>query len=97
MNDKNVVIGRTGGKVEIMAYVFSMGRETFKLQRNKQNSSLWKSSVSVDGELKRGLKSTGEAITFMLSIMMRTLLSINANWNVKGVLMNFIIAVKNYL
>lgn len=80
-----------------MAYVFSMGRETFKLQRNKQNLSLWKSSVSVDGELKRGLKSTGEAITFMLSIMMRTLLSINANWNVKGVLMNFIIAVKNYL
>lgn len=59
-------------KAQLMAYVFSMGRETFTLQRNKQNSSFWKTSISVDGEPKTVLKSTVEGGPYMLLIMLLT-------------------------
>ena len=71
-----------------------MGRETCNKETNKIRHYA-RVPLSVDGEQKRVLKSTGEAVTFMLLIMMSILFSVNANRNVKRMLMNFIIAVKN--
>lgn len=49
----------------------------------------------MDDEPQRILKSTGEAGILTLLVLL-TLFSISASKNVKGVLMNFMIAVKNY-
>lgn len=71
-----------------------MERGTCNKETNKTHHC-GKVPLSVDGEKKILLKPTGEAVTFMLLIMMPILFFVNANQNVKGMLMNFIIAVKN--
>lgn len=69
MDDKNVVIERTRGKLKLWLMCFSWEE---KLLSYKEADKIHHLGKSVNGEPKRVLKSTGEAGTFMLLILLLT-------------------------